>query len=241
MKKTIYLLLILLLVLIVTCVYQKTYTLYEKVYVHDTNASITTQKMPAKQEVTPPKEKEILKNDTKSEHRSTTIQIETKKEDRPQKSQNLVNTSMESNVSKNSALKEPTFLEKVEEKVISVVSLEDKVVHKKSEGLSKPKGFPVRAIPKNNKISLDTEIAEKEVVDYLLTVLKEQEIALSNRDEAESKLEALIKKVLEERSISIKSRQKASLDIDKKHEERLQKREQTAQDIYKKYQEEKGK
>lgn len=59
------------------------------------------------------------------------------------------------------------------------------------------------------------------MVDYLLTVLKEQDAALSNRDEVETRFQALIKRVLENRRIAIENMDKVSAEIEASHQKRL--------------------
>ncbi len=190
MKKSIFLLLFLFLVLLVTCVYQKTYTLYENTHATDKN---TLQNVKIKRVTTSTKKEPVVNKEEKS------------------------------------ATKELGLVEKIKTSVISAINSEKEDVPNSVNIVKESR--PLVVIPKKN--ALNTKIEEKEVVDYLLTVLKEQNIALAHRDEAESKLHALITQVLKERHIAIENMEKASLDIDTRHQKQIKERDVKSQNIYK--------
>lgn len=204
MKKSIFALLFLLVLLIVTCVYQKTYALYAHTTTEEETLKIET---PA--EIISPKEEHTLA-------KKRTI---TEKE-------NVVVTTTEQIVSK-----EPTLLEKIKTTVDSVVSSEKEIPSTDTKVASKIASHQaVTSTEKSLKRpTLDTKEEEKEAVDYLLSVLKERDIALANRDEAESRLHALIKQALENRRVAIDNMDKVSTQIDASQQERLKERDTKSQ------------
>jgi len=209
MKKSIFLLLFLFLALVVTCVYQKTYTLYETTHAKDENTKQTVS-IAASQK----KEQAVIAQ-------KKVVQATPKVANEPK------NETKEEIVAEKPA-KELSFLEKIKTTVVSAMTTEkkDALVNE----IVKKESKPLVVTAKKN--TLTTKVEEKEVVDYLLTVLKEQDVALANRDEAESKLHALITQVLEERHIAIENMEKASLDIDTRHQKRLDERDVKSQNIY---------
>ena len=203
MKKSIFALLFLLLLLIGTCVYQKTYALYAL-----TTEEETSLPLEKKAEVISPK-KEHLVAEKQNTVKTEKVVVSTIEEVSP---------------------KEPTLLEKIKTTVASVVSSEKeetpqaKVVSiKKVEDKTTVIATPIK------QPTLNTKEEEKEVVDYLLTVLKERDVALANRDEAETRLQALIKQALENRRIAIENMDKASTEIETSHQKRLEERESKSQ------------
>jgi len=199
MKKSILTLLFLLLLLIMTCVYQKTYTLYAQ-----TTEDHTTI-VPMKQNalISPKKEAIVVKH---------TEDIPTKKL-----------------VEEKQPLQEPSFLDTVTKSITTVITpkkqeTKDRIV---TPATIKSEAITIPIIVEKDTSSTQKE--EKEVVDYLLSVLKEQDDALVARDEAEEKLHTLIKHVLQNRQIAIENMEKASLDIDKGQKERLEKRDAISQ------------
>ena len=207
MKKSIFLLLFLFLVLVITCVYQKTYTLYENTHAEDEN----TKQIVSIAAVTSPKKEQAVPEQKKVVQATLKVANEPKSEMVTEK-----------------PAKELSFLEKIKTTVASAVTSEKKdvPVNEVVEEKSKP------LVITTKEHTVTTEVEEKEVVDYLLTVLKEQDVALAKRDEAESKLHALITQVLEERHIAIENMEKASLDIDTRHQKRLEERDVKSQNIY---------
>ena len=202
MKKSIFALLFLLILLVVSCVYQKTYTLY----------ALTTT------------EEETLSTETPAEV------IRPKEEPTHAKKQNLVEADTKVvTTAEKTASQEPTLLEKIKTNVAAVISSEKETpsleVSTKIESHDETKPTTKTV----ERPTLDTKEEEKEVVDYLLSVLKERDVALANRDVAETKLQALIKQALENRRIAIENMDKASTEIDTSHQERLQQRDTTSQ------------
>ena len=76
---------------------------------------------------------------------------------------------------------------------------------------------------------MNTQKEEKEVIEYLLTVMNESGDAFTNRDQAEANLHALIKKVLEDRRIAIENMLKVSLEIEQDQLKRLTERDTLSQ------------
>ena len=239
MKNTIGILLLLLLLLIGTCIYQKTYTIYALTHAEDQN---TTNSQKKKQDNEPVR----LKAQVSPVQNTSLTEIETKQNTVNVPVHSLTSTgapkehaskkvsehvSIEAQGMETNATQEPSILEKIKSSVISALSSDEKETEDK------------KIIKKETSINptINTENKEKEVVDYLLTVQKERDSALTNRDEAETKLQSLIKKVLEDRQLVISDRENNALTLEKEHNDRLKERDVTAQAIYKKHTEEKGK
>ena len=200
MKKSILALLFLLLLLILTCIYQKTYTLY---------ALATAE------------------NNSTVSHIKSIETISTKKEDivaeQEEKTIKVIPVKKRAtSTEKQKSSEEPTFLEKVKTTVTSVIT------SKKEDVTTEP--TIITGEPKPHiQPTLNTKKEEKEVVDYLLSVVNEQDASLAQRDEAENKLQALIKRVLEDRRLAIENMEQVSLEIDKQQQERLKERETMSQ------------
>ena len=214
MKKSILALLFLLLLLIISCVYQKTYTLYALTTEDNTTivpikkAEMTSPKkeQPIAAEMIPAKEPiPILKDTPSSEDKEP--------------------------------IKEITFLEKVKTTIVSTISPNEKTTQQRVPSPEKIKKESVTIAVSPEKYTDATQKEEKEVVDYLHSVLSDQKESLQTRNKAQETLNILIKRVLEERSIAIENMEKVSLDIDKQQQKRLEKRETMSQNIT----EEKGK
>jgi len=218
MKKSIFALLFLLLILVGTCVYQKTYALYALEHNEERHTLQVT-------EVKKPKHlKKEKKQGQTTKHSALTNSIV-----KNEKSNKLL-------IDKKSP-EAPSFLEKLKTTVTKAITGEDK----KTIVVTPIKKKEQPSIVMAKKETLNTKIKEEEVVDYLLSVLKEQENALSKRDASEEVLHSLIKRVLEERHLAIKNMEKASLDINTKHQEKLNQRDIASQNIDKTHTEKKGK
>jgi hypothetical protein len=200
MKKSILALFFLLLLLIGTCVYQKTYTLYELATAENNS---TVQRTKSVETISTKKEDSVAKQAEK-----TTKDSEAKKRI----------TSVE----KQKPSEKPTFLEKIKTTVTSVMTSEQKDVTTEHAVIAVEPG-------QSKQPTLNTKKEEKEVVNYLLSVLDEQNESLAKRDEAENELHALIKRVLEDRRLAIEEMEKVSLDIDTRHQKRLKERETMSQ------------
>jgi len=211
MKKSIFLLLFLFLVLVITCVYQKTYILYEKSH---NKRHTTVQTANIETLASLKKEHPIEK------HRGTTPI--------PALSDKVQKNKTQMALLKEEPSEKSSFLEKLKNTVSNVMT------SAKKETPTKVTNPIEHGVGANNakKNALTTQIEEKEVVDYLIQLLKEQHLALANRDEEENKLHALIKKVLQERHIAIENMEKASLDIETRHQTRLDERDAKSQNSY---------
>jgi len=162
MKKSILVLLFLLFLLIVTCVYQKTYTIYS---LQNTETLLISETVVSDKKVVKTKKEPIQK---------PVIHREKTKVPTPSK------------VKPAPKAVAPTF------------------VHKPSHTeKDMPKVIVKKVISEQKKVNSHI-VEEKEVVDYLLSILNERDVALTQRDSVEENLHALIKKALENRRIVIK-------------------------------------
>lgn len=209
MRKTLFALLFLLFLLIIACVYQKTYTLYSMqttqeepvVVIHETHASIV-------------KKEEIQ-----------TIAKDTPKREKEALHQAIVETEVA--VTKPPENKEETsFVEKIKAKVVETFTPSPEVI-KEEKVIAVEK--VVSHTPEVSKEEMKK--VETEAVDYLLTVLKEHKDALGERDAAESRLHALIEQVLEDRKKAISSMEEVATSSANAQAKRIEKRDQTSQTI----------
>lgn len=238
MKKTLFALLFLLFLLIIACVYQKTYTLYSMqttqeeapvvvIDEHQANsieekdintvAKETSKKQTVKKEdihaVVNPMSKtatEPKKDEVKTSHKEI---VDTKTITSPATSTKEVQ-------------KETSLYKKVKAKVTEPFTPSTDV--KKEEKVVTVKKI-VSHTPEASKEELKK--VETEAVDYLLTVLKEHDDALGERDATESRLHALIQKVLEERKQAIDAMEEVATSSAKAQATRIEKRDQTSQTI----------
>ncbi len=212
MRKIVFALLILLFLLIINCVYQKTYTLYAiqttqqqtPVSIIDKHTTHMIKKKRVSVTVKEPK-KEPLK--AKQKHPKTASKPT------PQHTQNIQTpTTTQKVIPKSLVIKKP--------KAMTTKHLVEKKIHKDK----------TKTVLTQNVISHTPTIPKKEIlkeegkaIDYLLAVLKEHKDALYRRDEAISQLHLLIQRVLEERKQAIATMQtvsKASIEAQHKRIER---------------------
>ena len=203
MKKSILVLLFLLLGLIVTCVYQKTYALYalqndeQSTPVQNVTTETTAQK----------KVKELVETPNKTQHVVT-----------------QTNKSDVQNVPTNKVASAP-------KKVLSPVHVTTTKVLK-----NKP------ATPASKPASAQTtQMEEKEVVDYLLSILNDRDLAIKKRDAVEQNLHVLIKKALEERRIVIQDMEKDAVTRAENLQKALDNRENSSSSVKENTNERKGK
>ena len=206
MKKHILALLFLLFALIVTCVYQHTYILYAEAHAEDNTSTqkIVTIKSSKENEVAT-KEPAMLEKSALDE---SAVEESAKIIDE-EKPKEKASTSL---------------IEKITNAVISATSSEKKETVQTSEKIT-----DTEATTDNTLATVNTQKEEKEVIDYLLTVMNERGEAFTNRDQAEANLHALIKKVLEDRRIAIENMHKVSLEIEQDQLKRITERDTLSQ------------
>lgn len=222
MKNTIGILLLLLILLIGTCVYQKTYTLYALKH-SDAN---TTKKQ--EKQLQPVQTNNVKKVQEKQDTPINPVQL-------------LTEASIAQEEVGKVEEKETSILEKIKASVISALTSDE---HKDTDVEPKIQATVLKTTENAKQVNQskpDTQLKEKEVVEYLLKVLEERDTTLTQRAEAESKLQALIKTVLEERQVAIETMEEQVALSEKEHKKRLKHRDETAKTIYQKYTENKGK
>ncbi len=200
MKKSILVLLFLLLGLIVTCVYQKTYALYalqnheQSTPVQNVTTETTTHKQVREKEVKTP--------------------VET-----PNSTQHVVTQT-----NKKAVPNIPTG------KVVKLVHSENVILkNKPATPISKPASVQT------------TQMEEKEVVDYLLSILNDRDLAIKERDTVEQNLHILIKKALEKRRIVIQDMEKDAVIRTENLQKALDNRENSSSSVKENTSERKGK
>ena len=229
MRKTLFALLFLLFLLIIACVYQKTYTLYAiqtteepepVVIIHEESIrTIEKEEVATVVKETPQKEINAAKKTTahkKPEEKVETTQKSTEK-------QHVVVTPA---TTTKDDKQETSFIEKIKTTVTETFGSKKEAPHTEKIVLVEK---VVSHTPEVSKKEIQK--VENDAVDYLLTVLKEHKDALSERDEAESRLHALIEKVLEDRKKAITSMEEVATSSATAQVTRIEKRDQTSQTI----------
>ena len=202
-KLLLFILTALLILLIVTCVYRKTPALYAM-------------------------------NGEKEEYKSPVVQ--SKNRGTADKKDNVADIGKKSVPKKQESVQLTTSPKKSGETTQHAKEL----LRVKKDAVTKPVVPEKQAVPEKRVspakkiISHTPEVSKKEMqkvendaVGYLLTVHKEENDALRDRDEAESRLHALIKKVLEERKKAIVSMEEVVSSSADAHEKRMKKRDQS--------------
>jgi len=228
MKKFVLPLLALLSVLIVTCVYQKTYTIYsassneltlvERKATSQSKSTVETVVVETKEEKTstlpvapvntPTKPVEVKpesENKSVSEHKSTAktdkaVEIESETTTKSMKELIPFYQQMIKKEAKEKAT--PSTKNSTPVKKVPTVTTEE---------VATPKAEPVTQ-----------NASEKEIVDYVMWALNNRDIALKNRDEVEARIHDLINKALNDRKVALADR-KIVLDERSKNEVELEK------------------
>jgi len=217
MKKSIFVLLFLLLGLIVTCVYQKTYALYA-LQNHEQSTpvqNVTTETTSKKQVIREKEVKKPVKTPKKIQH----VVAETKKKVVP----NIPTSKVVKTVHTEKVV--------IPKKVLSPAQVTTTKVVK-----NKP------ATPTSKPASVQTtQMEEKEVVDYLLSILNDRDLAIKNRDAVEQNLHLLIKKALEERRIVIQNMEKDAVTRAENLQKALDSRKHSSSSVKENTSERKGK
>ncbi|MBA1420841.1 MAG: hypothetical protein FAF03_08315 [Epsilonproteobacteria bacterium] len=229
MRKTLFALLFLLFLLIIACVYQKTYTLYAiqtteeqepVVIIHEESIrTIEKEKVTTVVKETPQKEKNTAEKTAvhkKPEEKVQTMHKSTEK-------QHVVVTPT---TTTKDDKKETSFIEKMKTTITETFASKKEVPHTEKIVLVEK---VVSHTPEVSKKEMQK--VENDAVDYLLTVLKEHKDALGERDEAESRLHALIEKVLEDRKKAIASMEEVAATSATAQATRIEKRDKTSQTI----------
>ena len=239
MKRSIFALLTLLAVLIIICVYQKTYTIYStssneltlverKPTTQNTSNDKTVaveQKeekaavLPAFSAPTPAEPAEIKQ---KPETKSVSAHTPTTKTDKaaeitPVQEQKAV-------------LKTEKTVEK-EVKTQTTPSTKNSVsasnvpsVQTKEENTPKP-------VATEQTVPATQNTGEKEIVDYIMWALKNRDIALRNRDEVEARIQDLITKAINDRQIVLEERSKNEIALIKLQTEQIDARDASYESV----------
>ena len=229
MRKTLVALLFLLFLLIIACVYQKTYTLYAiqtteeqepVVIIHEESIrTIEKEEVATVVKETPQKEINAAKKTTA--HKKPEEKVET-----TQKGTEKLHAVVTPSSTVKDDKQETSFIEKIKTTITETFSSKKEAPHTEKVVLVEK---VVSHTPEVSKKEIQK--VENDAVDYLLTVLKEHKDALSERDEAESRLHALIEKVLEDRKKAIASMEEVAASSATAQATRIEKRDQASQTI----------
>ena len=242
MKKTILALFLLLFILIVTCAYEKSATIYSNslaehptpMDVIETDTLIVIKEA-ANTVVAPVKEKAVVAKTIEKQIEAKTVVQSKKETPRPPLSES---TREEEEAEKtllaklkSAVLKRlQSFDTKTEEEekteqskpVIEtqnhqeVKDLLPKVAHTTSEEESKPVALEnASAAIENISLTVTYNTSEEEIVDHLVEALKQQDLAFKNRDKFMLEIEELIKRALDDRCVAISHRKKEELALKK--------------------------
>jgi hypothetical protein len=245
MKKTIFALFVLLLLLIVTCVYQKTSIIYSNSAgkhitppdVIETDTVIAS-KVSAKTPIAPVKEKIIV---AKTVEKKIEVKAAVKSE-QPAPAQAEKKTAkpvLTQSVAQEEGGKEQTLLSKLKAAVMK--RLHSSEQEAKERFLEERKAVAQEntpVVPEKTPVIIETmaltvtyNTSEAEIVDHLVEALKNQDQAFRNRDIFMLEIEALIKRALEDRFIAIENRKKEEQVLDKSQKVLLEERDIVSKNI----------
>ncbi len=223
MKKSIFVLLVLLAILIVTCVYQKTYEIYS----------------------TSPKEITLIERKPTTQSTATTATVEKKEEKttipavtpapvptKPIAIKPAPVVKAESAVKKEAKVKvvetEKAVAKEVKKEAVQSTENSapaDKVPVVMTEKATTPKSVAIQKSTSDtaNKPAPTTEKSgEEEIVDYVMWAMKNRDIAMKNRDQVVARIQELITKAINDRKVALDER-KVVLDERSKNEVELEK------------------
>jgi len=241
MKKSVLALLILLAVLIVTCVYQKTYTIYS----------------------TSPKELTLVERDTTAKSTVKTGAVEEKTSTIPVVSvptpikpvevkplletkpivvhKPVLKTEKAAPSAENTTVDVKPVIEPKPTVAHKPVVKTEKPVEKEVKEKSAPsaKGTTPKAVTTEKPSTESTDkpkpvtqnAGEKEIVDYIMWALKNRDIALKNRDEVEARIQELITKALNDRKIVLEERSKNEIALEKLQTELIDARDASYESV----------
>jgi len=208
MKKSILALFVLLLIFILTCVYQKTYQIYAKT--NDNTATTESATLPSQ-----PSEPAAILPNTKKE--DTVLKVETTKviaiKSTPKEPEitalkKVIETATATKTIK--AVPVETSTKKPEEVKKKEITLTKPTIEKESKTVTKKepakKTVPIASIT----VKEDHDLKE---IDSLMQALKDRDIALKNREELELHIQQLIKKALDDRFKAIAYMNKEELRL----------------------------
>jgi len=229
MKKILFALLFLLFLLIITCVYQKTYTLYAMqtteeqtpvVIIHEEKLS-TIEKEKVATSI-----KEILQKERNTVEKTAVPKKPAEKLQTTQKSTKKAHVVVTLPSTAKGKKKETSSIEKIKPTVTKTFTSKKEMPHTEKVVLVEK---VVSHTPEISKQEIKK--VENDAIDYLLTVLKEHKNALTQRDEAESRLHALIEKVLKDRKKAISAMKEVATSSATAQATRIEKRDQAQQTI----------
>lgn len=229
MKKSVLVLIVLLAVLIVTCVYQKTYAIYS----------------------TSPKELTLIerKTTTQSESTAKTAAVERKEQKTSTIPVVSVPTPTKPIEVKPVPKTKPVLAHKPVVKTEKVVAKEvkEKAAPSKTNStpaakvpavLTKKASIPKPEATQKSKTESEDQsqpvtqnAAEKEIVDYIMWALNNRDIALKNRDEVEARIQELITKALNDRKVVLDERSKNEVELEKMQAELIDARDTSYESV----------
>lgn len=247
MKKTIFALFVLLLLLMVTCVYQKTPILYansagkhitppdviETETVIVVKESVKTPIIPVKEKITVAKtiEKKSEVKTLVQREQSTLAQTE-KNTPKPVLTQN---SDLEEE-------EEQTLLSKLKAVVLKRLrtndqEAEERYLEERKPAISEnaPASEKTPAVIEDISLTVTCNTSEEEIINHLVEALRNQDLAFKNRDKFLLEIEALIKRALEDRFIAIENRKKEDQVLDKAQKVLLEERETVSKNVPKTY------
>jgi len=218
MKKSILVLLSLLVVLIVTCVYDKTYTIYSTSSAKE--IILVERKNVSKQENTTQTVGEWRK-----EIKSTTLPVAT-----APTSTKPVEVKPEPEVAHKPVVKTEKTIEK-EAKNKTVPSTKNSIPAAKVPAILTQEASVPKPVTTDKTKPVTQNAEEKEIVDYLMWALKNRDIALKNRDEVEARIQELITKALNDRKVVLEERSKNKIALEKLQTEQINARDASYESV----------
>lgn len=216
MNKSILALLFLLVTLILTCVYEKTYSIYS---------------------ADAPKELILVERNDTPQSKSTAETAAVKKKEEKTSTLPVVSVPTPTKPVEVKPVLEKKPVVKTEKTVEREAKVDASPVTKKSAPAPK---VPVVTTKETNapkpvvieKTEPVTQTAgEKEIVDYIMWALKNRDIALKNRDEVEARIQELVTKAFEDRQIVLDERSKNEAALAKSQTELIDARDASYESV----------
>lgn len=184
--------------------------------------------LPTEEQKSVPKKHEENISTIEKETVTDTLNKKPQKETIPTKRTNVDKKSKEvtKTVKKIVEKKETSIIEKIKTTVKKTFAPKKEVIHIQKSIEATPIQKVVANTPKVPKE--DIKKIERDAVTYLITALKEHEDALGERDDAQSRLYALIKKVLKDREKAISNMEEVISLSAKMQASRIEKRNKTS-------------
>ena len=215
MNKSILALLFLLVTLILTCVYEKTYSIYSA----DAPKELILVERNDNTQSKNTAEKAVVEN--KEETTSTLPVVSVPTPTKPVEVKPVPKTKPEI---------ENKPVEKEAQLVASPVIKKSTPAPKAPAVMTEEANTPKPVVTEKTKPVTQTA-GEKEIVDYIMWALKNRDIALKNRDEVEARIQELLTKALNDRKVVLEERSQNEVELQKLQTELIDARDASYESV----------